>query len=711
MSGIGRSIVSVPRYTNANQSLADQQNISSLLTGLAWSGTANVTYSFPTSPTFYGNPSSYPDPAPFSGFGVLSPAQQFDTVRAFALVAGYTSMAFGLVTESNATHAYVRLANTAPLVTAFAFFPSTAAAGGDAFFGATGRHPVMGNFDSAGAILHEIGHSLGLKHGQDPAGYGLMNADRLDIEYSLMNYPSYIGAPAIGDTASASPKTYMMYDIAALQYMYGANFSAVGQRTVYSWSPTTGEMFINGISRGAPETNTIFETVWTAGATATVDLGNFTQNQFNDMRPGGAMLFSPTQLAHLNAYSPSKPNGEIYARGNVYNALLYAGASSGSQGGPGSGSAAGNANEAAADTRSLINGLIAGPGDDTVIGNDADNTISGGAGNDTLDGGSGSDTLEGGDGNDVIDGGDGNDIISGGAGNDTIHLTGGHDTLRDSLADLDDDTIMGTGSADTLDISGILIDRADLAISTTSSGATLGVGAAAIELDGDFTGGDFMVAARGTGGAAHTTITFVSFLPMLTENTSVDASSINGIADEAFLIGDGTVQFRLQLLSAASEYANALGFYTVAADDTIRDVAIAFSNTVAAAGGSTIDLGTPADGERIGFFLIQDGFDLFGNLPPDLSFVTPGTTNPADLGAGQPVSLLSATRGVLTAATVFHSFSTLNPGDAEQVLSGVAPGGRTMLIGFEDLPNGAGDNDFQDVVIGVQATEDGLFIV
>ena len=49
---------------------------------------------------------------------------------------------------------------------------------------------------------------------------------------------------------------------------------------------------------------------------------------------------------------------------------------------------------------------------------------------------------------------------------------------------------------------------------------------------------------------------------------------------------------------------------------------------------------------------------------------------------------------------------TFNPADASQVLSGVAPGGRELRIGFEDLPAATGDNDFQDVVIGITALPD-----
>jgi hypothetical protein len=709
MSGIGRSVAKVAEY-GLGQSTADQQNISSALSAVAWSGTATITYSFPTSGAFYGTPRTYPDRAPFNGFGVPTTEQKDDIVRAFELIKSYTKLDFSEITESNTEHAYIRLANTTASATAHAYYPSTSATGGDAFFGTTGREPSMGNFDSASAILHEIGHSMGLKHGQDDDTYGLMNADRRDIEFSLMNYPSYIGATEAFNTAGASPTSYMMYDIAALQYMYGANFSKEGQTVVYKWSETTGEAFIDNVSRGVPDTNTIFETIWTAGATATFDLSNFTQDQVDDMRPGGWMLFSSGQAAHLNETSESKPDGEIYARGNIFNALLFYGTAPGLETNH-DGGGGGDASNGAGDQRSLISNLIAGSGNDTVIGNDAANSIFGGNGNDTLTGGGGNDRLDGGDGNDILDGGLGNDILTGGGGSDTIYLTLGNDTLRDDLANIAGDSILGVHSADSLDIMGILFGRSDLAVSRTAEGVTLGIGAVSIELAGDFVGGDFLVAERGAGAAAHTTVTFVSFLPTLTEGRSVDPGSINGIADEAFLTGDGLVQFRMELQSAASAFANTLGFYWVAGDNTIHDVGIAFANTLATAAGSTVSLGAPGDGERLGFFLVQDGFDLFGSLPNDLSFVTAGTFAPADLDDGQPLWLRSATAGVLSAATIFHSFSTLNPGDADQVLSGVAPGGHLMLISFEDLPNGIGDNDFQDVVFGVRATEGGIFIV
>jgi hypothetical protein len=110
----------------------------------------------------------------------------------------------------------------------------------------------------------------------------------------------------------------MMYDIAALQYYYGANFGNVGKNFTYSWNRSTGQEFINGDGQGEPLTDKVFETVWTGGATSTYDLSNFNDDAWLDMRPGQFMKFSNTQLN-----SSALDDLPEYAQGNVYNALLF----------------------------------------------------------------------------------------------------------------------------------------------------------------------------------------------------------------------------------------------------------------------------------------------------------------------------------------------------------------------------------------------------
>src|SRR5262249_3670962 len=137
----------------------------------------------------------------------------------------------------------------------------------------------------------------------------------------------------------SAPISFMMYDIAALQQMYGVNYSGVGATRIYKWDATTGQQTINGVAApdtGITGTNKIFSTVWTQGATSTYDLSNFSDDAILDMRPGQWMAFSKSQIADLNS-DAAAGTAKYQAQGNIYNALLFNG-----------------------DTKSEINNLIAG---------------------------------------------------------------------------------------------------------------------------------------------------------------------------------------------------------------------------------------------------------------------------------------------------------------------------------------------------------------
>ena len=296
----------------------------------------------------------------------------------------------------------------------------------------------LGSF-AAFTIMHETGHAIGLKHAHEAGLLGgnvpgviedvltgvsgpIVAQDKESVEFSIMSYKSTVGGN-VGYTNETNgfPTTYMMLDIQALQYMYGANYVTNATDTTYSWDPNSGTMSINGAAQLQPGANRVFLTIWDGGGNDTYDLSNYTTGASINLLPGEWTKTADNQLADLTR---GNDRSSGLARGNVANALLYNG-----------------------DTRSLIENAIGGSGDDTIVGNDADNILSGNGGNDNLTGGIGNDTLNGDAGNDVMAGGDGDDTLNGGTGNDTMTGGVGGDMLTGGVGD---DSLDGGDGDDTL---------------------------------------------------------------------------------------------------------------------------------------------------------------------------------------------------------------------------------------------------------------------
>jgi Ca2+-binding RTX toxin-like protein len=342
-----------------------------------------------------------------------------------------------------------------------------------------------------------------------------------------------------------------------------------------------------------------------------------------------------------------------------------------------------------------------------VVSGSGNDSIRGSSFNDYISTSGGDDLVVAGAGDDVLLAGAGHNVISGGDGGDTFDVALGANTVSDVITNLRGDKIIGFGLDDALELQAASLDRDMIDVNRAENITTIGVGGIGFELIGDFMAGDFMSIARGTGPAAHSIVTFESFLPLLFEGASVNPDLVNGIANEPFLVGDGNVGFSVELMSAASAFANTLGSYIVATDGTIHGVRVLFGDTLnVQEGARSVKLDPSENGEKVGFFLIQNGGGVYGNLPSDLTFVAAANAMPVDVNGGVPPLLHSATLGDLNRTPIFHSIATLNPADANQVLSGVALGGEGLLIGFEDLQRAAGDNDYQDVVIEVRAIRD-----
>ncbi|TBC76869.1 M10 family metallopeptidase C-terminal domain-containing protein [Rhizobium ruizarguesonis] len=406
-----------------NVSSTGDQKIDGLFSGTAWDGT--ITYAFPTTSSSYADDGADLYYEKYYSFTPISSQQQslalYFMEQSYGSAAndgfsveGFTNANFEAGSANTAT---VRFAQTSDpyLETAGAYFPAAGERGGDIWFG-TGyagteddyRFPRFGNY-AGQTLAHELGHALGLKHAHE--GGTVVPSAYDSLEYTIMTYHTFIGDDERGAKYEhdGAPQTFMMLDIAALQEMYGADYTTNSGDTVYKWNPNQGITYVNGVAAIAPAANRIFATIWDGGGIDTYDLTAYTTALKIDLRAGGYSVFSQGQLADLGG----GPNNG-YARGNIFNALLYHD-----------------------NTASLIENVKAGSGNDTITGNEADNTLWGNAGNDSLTGDSGNDTLDGGTGIDKMSGGVGNDVYIVDNANDAVieNANEGTDTVRTAVGD------------------------------------------------------------------------------------------------------------------------------------------------------------------------------------------------------------------------------------------------------------------------------------
>ncbi len=357
--------------------------LDALIGGDKWGGAVGtgvtVSYSFPwqsgSSAYWYqdsnGDYSTDNEPSAAQHYGLNSTQMNAarDALLAWANVANIQFQQ--VLTESSTNVGDIRFAWSSAVPSGFwghSYYPQASfPQGGDIWLnpsntGGTDTDWLVGSYNYE-ALMHEIGHALGLKHPGNYSGSetgpffsSATGTAYLDNRlYTLMSYsdPSNDLFRTITYHADGSyqwqvyginPQTPMVLDIAVIQYLYGANTSYRTGNDVYTFDPASP----------------FFKTIWDAGGHDTISVSNFTQGCTIDLTPGdySSIKILPTPAPANYTGPPTTYDGT----GNL--GIAYG---------------------------AIIEEAIGGSGNDTLIGNSAANTLSGRGGNDTIDGAAGID--------------------------------------------------------------------------------------------------------------------------------------------------------------------------------------------------------------------------------------------------------------------------------------------------------------------------------
>ncbi len=393
-----QGIAAAPAQNNNNvtgSAASSNSNVSyieALRMGPIWqlSPGEKLSYSYydAQSPAYVGYPAGNVNP-PAAVTSVMPFASDLD--KAFALWdRASDGLSMERVTEApDGTVGELRVAYTDSTQTpagsaAYAYGPGNGPVNGDIWFDRTQASNQSFTPGSYGFMtaLHEMGHALGLSHPFDASSSTQVNLSAADdnLRNTLMSYtntdrnlvlkvtPNGQGGWTADMTQGIYSSTPMVYDVAAIEYLYGATTDANAGDTVYQWSDQ-------------PQ---VLQTLVDSSGNDTMDASNQTKATTIDLNPGHfSSIGRWSQADQMDYYDNLYGNNtgmvlQVYV--DVTNLMygvtdtLYTGAD----------------NVGIAYSASIEN-AVGGSGDDTLIGNALDNTFTGNAGNDTITGGAGMD--------------------------------------------------------------------------------------------------------------------------------------------------------------------------------------------------------------------------------------------------------------------------------------------------------------------------------